>query len=189
MLSRLALEGIDGSGKSTTANVLADMLTREGLTVATFAPYRLANAELGEDVYDMWHDADRAKHAVDAVTTVLDQCERQAEDEAVDVVIYDRHWMTAFTEIRDNPDLIKQWGDHFVMTALLKVAIPTAMKRCENDLDEIWMQQRELERYHVKFCALAAKYGKYLFGLYRSDIDVSPADLAHNIRWDMWIRR
>ncbi len=185
----IALEGIDGSGKTTVAQHLSEELGRTGLNVVRVAPYQLANEQLGTDVYSLWPDEALASMAINTLKQITIDRRNQALDEHVDVLIYDRHWMTAFTEIADRDNLISQWDDCFVPTALLKVDVDTALRRCNNDLDETWMNRIELERYARTFCKLATNYKERMFGIYRSDDDVTPANIAHSIQWDINIRR
>jgi len=46
-MKKIALEGIDGAGKTTVANLLKESFENQGLSVAQFAPFRLANATYG----------------------------------------------------------------------------------------------------------------------------------------------
>lgn len=188
MLNRLAIEGIDGAGKTSVATKLSSQLEADGYRVKVFAPFRLVRAHIGDDIYPMWREPETARIAIKALPEVFDECEAEAREANADIIIYDRHWMTALSELANRPELVADWSS-FIQTALLRVPISTAIKRCSNDLDEPWMAVNELERYSIRYQALARQYGMYMLGIYRSDDDVTPEDIAETIKWDMHIRR
>lgn len=189
-MREIAIEGIDGAGKSTVADLLADRLKHHGLSVSTHRPFHEARELLGQDLYELWNTHRGSSVAINALSDVIEAAREKAMDNNDDIILFDRHWMTAFTEIANQPSLTKLWrGQDFIPAALLRVDIDTAMRRCENDLDEAWMDPSELKRYHASFNDLAGTYGNHILGIYRSDDDVSPDCLARNIEWDMQIAR
>ncbi len=187
MLKRLAIEGIDGAGKTSVAAKLASQLETDGYRVRVFAPYRLVQAHTGDDTYPMWQEPETAKMAIKALHKTFEECETDARAAGADIIIYDRHWMTALSELPAQSEQVADWSS-FIQTALLRVPIKTAIKRCSNDRDEPWMAVAELERYSIRYQALARQYSKFMLGTYRSD-DVAPEDIAETIKWDMYIRR
>ncbi len=190
MINRLAIEGIDGSGKTTVCDELVRQLEVDGLKPVVFAPFRLANECLGHDIYELWaHNHDRG---VDILKEVIDVCEAKAEEAEADVIIYDRHWMTALESLEDCVDGDEYWelhGPDFVPVALLRVPIETALERRADELDDPWMQGDTLGRTAECYHNLSRKYGQHLLGVYRSDNDVTPQQVAQNILWDMRVRR
>ena len=189
MIKNVAIEGIDGSGKTTVGNKLAELLRADGLKAVTFAPYRLANERLGEDIYAMWSNPQSAKAAVAVLRQVFDDCEVQADAENADVVIYDRHWMTAFTEISTNPELVGEWGDMFVPAALLRVEPSVATERQANDASAPWSDASSQEQYASLYKDVAANNIKHLLSIYRSGNDATPACIARAIESDLYYRR
>jgi thymidylate kinase len=190
MINRLAIEGIDGSGKSTTCQELVKQLEADGLRVKVFAPYRLANARLGHDIYDLWQNA--GEQATKLMKKVVADCEAEAAAEQADVVIYDRHWMTGMESMQSCAEGSDYWeknGPEFVPVALLRVPIETALERRADELDDPWMQGEGLGRTAECYHNLARRYGQHLLGIYRSDNDVTPDQVASNIIWDMRVRR
>jgi thymidylate kinase len=188
MINRVALEGIDGSGKTTVAQVMVEQFAEEGIRAEVFAPYRAANEVLGDDIYKLWSTDEGAARAIDLLHQVMAEREAQALEEGTEVLIYDRQWMTAFTEIADRPELVERWT-HFVPAAHLGVAPAAALRRLRNDTDASWSELEKQHDYAVKYGRLALGMREHMLGLYRSDEDVTPEALARNIIWDMNIRR
>jgi len=189
MINRVALEGIDGSGKTTVAQELAERLEAEGLRVAIVSPYRLANKALGKDIYELWGTPEGDSQAITTLRSVIETAEQQAKSNDTDVIIYDRHWLTAFTEIGNSPDLVETWGDLYVPAALLRVAPAVAQRRIGNDERSAWSNLDAQHRYATMFGIMARRFTQHMIGIYRSDDDVSVEALARNIHWDMNIRR
>ncbi len=190
MRNRIAIEGIDGSGKSSVVSAITEALTAEGLHVRTFATFRIANTELGHDIYDLWADDRTAKIGIEVMRHTLGVCETIAAKDGADVVIYDRHWMSVMTEIDNRPNLIQVWGnDYFVPACLLRTPPETGRSRLQNDQDEEFSSLTSLTTYANKFNQLARTFPQQMLGIYRSDDDVTIDDIARNIMWDMRIRR
>lgn len=189
MRNTIAIEGIDGSGKTSTAHALATEFEADGLHAKVYAPYRLATERLGEDIYNLWQTPETAKAAVEVMHGVLDDCGIEARDEGVEVVIYDRHWMTAFTEIIHDPEAVEAWGQNFVPIALLKANPQLATQRQQNDLGADWSTLRRQVHYdNVRTC-LSKRYPQHILGIYRSDSDVTVKALARQIQSDMRFSR
>lgn len=189
-MREIALDGIDGSGKTTVAELLKSQLEVDGQRVAIHRPYHEAASLLGQDLYDLWSSDEGALTAIETLEQTFDQARESAHANGTDVIIYDRHWMTAFTEIGDKPHLVSRWKEeNFVATALLRVTPQIAAKRSSNDIDEAWMNRESLLRYDASYSALATIYGRHLLGIYRSDSDITPQRLAHSIAWDMQVQR
>lgn len=188
-MKSIAIEGLDGSGKTSAANSLVEMYENEGLNARVVATYRLANAALSGDIYPMWQNADEAGEAVDIVKSVISDETKKANKDDVDVLIFDRHWMTAFTEISDKPELVEKWGDIFVPTAYLRVNENLALQRSQNDLDKKWMGKDTFNEYFLKYESLLQSMGGHILGIYRNDNDVSIEQIARSIKWDLDIPR
>ena len=133
-MREIAIEGLDGSGKTTVAHALGAAYEVEGLRASVVAPYQLANQLAETDIYPLWKSDPGALQAVGILKQVLESCTAEAQEAGLDVVIYDRHWMTAFTEIETRPVASEAWGDRFVPTAYLSVDSATAERRAQNDL-------------------------------------------------------
>lgn len=187
-MKEICIEGIDGSGKTSVSIELEKLYLNEGLQPRIIAPYRLANNLLGHDLYHLWRSHTSAKLAIKILHQVLEEAKEQALDDAVDVVIYDRHWLTAFTEIGNSKELVSEWKT-FVPAALLRVSPLVARRRAINDSSATWSSPEELSRYAQEFGIQAQHNKEKLLGIYRSDDDVSVDLIARSIVWDMNIRR
>src|SRR5206468_3907937 len=131
-----------------------------------------------------------AKVAIGVMKQVLADCEAQALEAGDDVAIYDRHWMTAFTEIGGNPKLRRLWGDNFVPAALLRVHnLDVAYRRMRNDESEDWSLPSSVVHYARAYDDLMHTDHHKLLGVYRSDPDVTVDSIANAIHSDMYYRR
>jgi thymidylate kinase len=185
----IAIEGLDGSGKTTVAQELQAAYEAEGLSARVVAPYRLANEAMGSDIYPLWKSERGAFAAVQVLKEVLSTSTEQALNEGLDVLIFDRHWMTAFTEIECKPKVIEEWGDSFVPTAYLRVDPDTARQRARNDTEAAWMGQHNFDNYAQRYSHLCQSYARHLLGIYRNDDDVSIDSIIRSIVWDRNILR
>jgi len=186
-MKEIAIEGLDGAGKTSVAQELADIYANEGLRAHVAAPYRLAEKKLGADLFPLWRSDRGAEMAIDVIHGAL--MDTQEEHADADVLIYDRHWMTAFTEIAGRPELVARWGDTFVPTAYLRVDPAVARARAGNDETSPWMEERNFQGYAGRYTALCHEMGEHLLGIYRNDDDVTQAAIAQSIAWDARIRR
>ena len=186
-IREIAFEGIDGAGKTTTISIVKRMLAQDGAQVEVVAPYREAAAHHG-DIYEMWQDKVGVGLAVRAITEVIDDAHARAIANGADVLLYDRHWMTAFAEIDDNGAAKLRWGNRFVPTAFLRVSPDVALARI-GETGEPWATRAQLGHYAEHYARLAFQYPHLLHGMYRSDTDVAPEAIARSIVWDMGARR
>ncbi len=190
---RIAIEGIDGSGKTSVTEALAKHLGKQGLKTMTFAPYRIANKWLRADIYDLWSTMQGSFEATSLLKDVIYDCEDIADTHKADVVIYDRHWMTGQTMVEghsNREDYWHQYGPRPIPTALLRVPIETAMERRAEEVGYIaYMTPNHLGSDAATYARLAKENPQHILGIYRSDDDVTPAAIAKTIAWDMNIRR
>lgn len=188
-MRKVAIEGLDGSGKTTVSHALAEHFTAQGLHTRVVSLYREANAEFGSNLYDLWVDPTHAPDAIRHLKDTLERIETEAVASEVDVLIFDRHWMTIFTDIVDDPELVRLWGDAFVPTAYLRVQPEIARQRAVNDQHEPWMTPEAYSQYQQKYEGLCRQFGHAVLGVYRNDNDVSLDMMVRSIEWDMNIRR
>lgn len=188
-MKQLALEGLDGTGKTTVAHALAEHYNAQNMPARVVAPYHIANERHGGDLYHLWQTEAGALEAVHQLKQVLREETAKAEQDGVEILIFDRHWMTLFVDIDKYPNVVKAWGDTFVPTALLHVAPEVARARAGNDHDAVWMEHENYMRYFEKYKSLFRKYGRHILGGYRNDDDVTINMMVHTLEWDMNIRR
>lgn len=185
MLRQVGIEGIDGAGKTSVADRLEELLKEDGLKVSRFSPFRMVRG----DTYGLWKTDDGAHMAIDALRTVFRRCDEQAQHDGSDVAIYDRHWMTAFTEIADRSALVEAWGDAFIPTALIAASPESATARLSNDGESEWSRLDAQKEYAQRYHRLALGHYVHMLGIYRNDGDVTIDMIARSIRSDMYYRR
>lgn len=194
-MRELAIEGIDGSGKTTVIGLLAESLEAKGQRTAVFAPFRMANEMLGHDIYELWFDEESAKTGVRCLRKVIEKCRQQAIEKEADWIIYDRHWMTGICSIVNAPLSYHYWLEHgppMVDAAYLRtspeISIQRKAKDGDEDLHEPWMETQALQGDVDCLEAMASGYPEHMLGIYCSD-HATPEELAATIEWDMNIRR
>lgn len=187
-LREIAFEGIDGAGKTTVINKVKSLLEQEGMTVMSAAPFRRAAALLDADPNPMWRDSVQSHIALRAVQTAIHEARTTAVDGGVDVLLWDRHWMTIWCEIENDPCLRLEWRNDFVPVSYLRVSPEVARQRI-GDTGEPWATSKELGRYAAMYERFAFQFPHLLHGMYRSDEDVTPEAIARSVVWDMGARR
>jgi len=188
-MKEIAIEGVDGSGKTTVAHELARHYSKQGMQARVVSPYVLANEYHGSDIYELWQSEQGRLEAVDILKYIFSHETNRAQSDGIEVLIFDRHWMTAFTEIAGDEHAVSAWGDTFVPTAYLRVAAHLAHTRSQNDTDEAWMTKQAHQEYANQYESLCRTFGKHVLGIYRNDEDVTLAMLVASIEWDVNIRR
>jgi thymidylate kinase len=187
-MREIAIEGLDGAGKSTIAEALVRHYRDLGQEVHLATPYRAASQEHGE-IYPLWESEDGARQAIKLLKGAFARAREQADDAGADLLIFDRHWMTAFSEIGDHPELVDQWGNDLTETAYLRVSPETARIRAVNDESAAWMDEASHAHYAERYESLCKQYGAHLLGIYRNDNDVALDSIVQSIVWDMNIAR
>jgi thymidylate kinase len=188
-MKEIAIEGLDGTGKTTIAHELAELYEHEGVLVVVSSPFAEAKKVHGGEFYHLWKDDSGALYCIHLLKDRIQHQREKAAESSADVLIYDRHWMTAFSEISTRPRLVQAWGDNFVPTAYLRTTPDVGRQRAHGDHAQQWMEEPEYKRYSSIYEALCREYGHHILGVYRNDRDVTPSQIATNIQWDMQIRR
>lgn len=184
----IAFEGIDGAGKTTVIELVKSQLQQDGLTVVSAAPFVRAAELLGRDTYPMWKDAVQSHLALKSVKLAVYEARENAEDSGADVLLWDRHWMTLWSDIEHDVCLKTEWKDDFPSVAFLRLDGATARRRI-GETCEPWATDAELDRYASVYDRLAFQFPARIHGIYRSDDDVSPEAIARSVIWDMGARR
>lgn len=164
----IAIEGVDGVGKSSVATALAQLLSAFGGQAHICNPFHTARAMNDEqDVYPLWQTQDGSHHAIDLLHAAIQAERARAAAVAADTIIYDRHWMTVFTEVGQDPDLVAHWGDHLPHTALLLDARPEEQQRHQaNNHGDSWDVYDERERYKKLYRELGYAHRDHMLGAY-----------------------
>ncbi len=188
-MRKIAIEGIDGSGKTTVADLLVDKLSKNNIKARSIALFREANTLLGHDIFELW-DSEQNISAIDLVKKLeLDAINCAVEDE-VEILLFDRHWMSglSFTENTKSEQNWKNSGLKPIETAYLRISPEVSLSRKPEDTSEAWMNIADLSSdLEVYEKALQAN-PDCILGIYRSD-DTSPEEIAKNLLWDINIRR
>lgn len=184
----IAFEGIDGAGKTTVIELVKDQLEQEGLTVVSAAPFVRATELLGRDTYPMWKDHMQSHLALKSVKLAVHEARSVATEAEADVLLWDRHWMTLWSDIEHDACLKTEWKTDFPPVAFLRLDAATARRRI-GETHEPWATDVELGRYAGIYDRLAFQFPARVHGIYRSDDDVSPEAIARSVVWDMGARR
>lgn len=188
-MRELAIEGVDGVGKTTVIKELKGLLEADGQTVMVAQPYHeVAREYPGIDVYEALQNGRLAQTALDTVALMIGKAQAKAYDEHVDVLIWDRHWMTAKTEIERNRPRDGVWIGGKPMTALLDPDTEVSPELYDRMVDdkEPWTATKEIvDDYAQRYRQLAWSFRTCLLGVYRVDGLTTPQKLARAIRWDL----
>jgi thymidylate kinase len=189
MINKICLEGIDGVGKTTVAQKIKERLQVDGISSMVFSPFRATEQRLGISLIEALADSSQAPESLDELLQVIAEQEDQALSEGANVLIFDRHWMSAIS-VMPNEVLHK---------VALKFAIPAALLSCDPWLAKERLEARETDINHesinelIRYDQIFKKLAKLSFGnmlgIYRSDADVSIDSLARAIMSDMRYRR
>lgn len=145
-VNTIAIEGINGAGKTPAIQLTLASLASEGLNADTYAPYHLVREKIVEDdLYPLW--ADRPDQAVQLLHQTIDEIEADARARQLDVLIFDRHWVTAFVQALQHPPITQWWGDRFVPTLLLTSPVSHLLRLAERGYQEPWLQPDTLKAY------------------------------------------
>jgi thymidylate kinase len=174
----LAVEGIDGSGKTTIVESLRLSLEATGLATRTCSPFRLTNYLLGNEMNCLWSQGEAWKRPIRTFKEVVRLCEENAIGDSIDVLIFDRHRMSMVMNI-DNTSVL---DDSLIPTALLLCDTETARRRCQGDHDKPWMNPSELSRYSQKYEDLAKNSLTRNIHTFRTDVGHSAEEVADEIR-------
>ncbi|MCA9309236.1 hypothetical protein KC973_02570 [Candidatus Saccharibacteria bacterium] len=167
-LREVAIEGVDGVGKTSVATALAQLLEAYGEHTYMCNPFHTARAlNEGVDIYTLWQTPEGASQAINLLKAAIEDERGHARRISADTIIYDRHWMTAFTEIGDNPGLVQEWGDEFPHTALLLDArSEEEQRRNANNHGDRWDAYEERERYKKLYRELSYAHREHMLGAY-----------------------
>lgn len=185
----IAVEGVDGVGKSSVANALVERLApyHQPYTCNIYHTARQING--GDDLYPLWATYSGSVKAIDLLKSALVQERDRASEAGAGLIVWDRNWLTAFTEIGNDPELVDVWGDDMPRTALLLPAGDHIARATDNDT---WDQPTEREQYKRRYQEQAWAHFSRMIGHYlmdRRNMDWSVSAVASQIDSDMRYRR
>lgn len=185
----IAVEGVDGVGKSSVVAALAERLTPFSRPY-TCNPYHTARRiNGGDDIYPLWATFSGSVKAVDLLKSAFSEERDKAAEADAQLIVFDRHWLTAFTEIGNDPELVEAWGEDMPRTALL---IPTGEHIARVEDTDIWDQPTEREQYKRRYQEQAWAHFPQMIGHYlmdRRNMDWSVEAVSTQIDSDMRYRR
>jgi thymidylate kinase len=156
------MEGHDGAGKSTVLAGVKKKLEQKGITTKIHAPFYLVKELIPEDdIFCYWKN--RANTAVNLLSKAIKQAREQPSNPQV--LLFDRHWMTIFSEIENTP-LENNWND-FPPTFFLQAA-PNVTKSHERFTYDcpFTNNDEEITKYYHIFNNLTQKYSYHILGKY-----------------------
>lgn len=162
-MKALAIEGINGAGKSPTIAHTIEQLGEQGQKSACFAPFHLVRPRLDRpDIYPLWDE--NPSRAVELLHETLDEVEDQARQQGLDVLLYDRHWMTVHTQAPRVPEVIELWGDRFVPTVLLTAPVEHSMRLTQRGYTAPWLQDETIPLYTRLYDELYSQHPDHMLG-------------------------
>lgn len=178
---KLAIEGINGAGKTPTISNLVNICEDAGLATEQYAPYHLVREHIQEaDIYDLW--AEDAQFAVKSLLDVIKSIEIDAAAKDLDVLIFDRHWATAYAQASINPVITGYWGDNFVPTVLLTSPTEHLLRLAQRGYDAPWLQVDTLDYYREVYDTLYHTHPERFLGRYEVASSTQPlAPIAQQI--------
>lgn len=185
----IAVEGVDGVGKSSVANALAERLTPFYLPHVCNPFHTAREINRGDDIYPLWATFSGSVKAIDLLKCAISEERDKAAEAEAKLIIFDRNWLTAFTEIGDDPELVERWGDDMPRTALLQPIGDSVTRTTDTDT---WDAPTEREQYKRRYQEQAWAHFPRMIGHYlmdRSNMDWSVEAVAAQIDSDMRYRR
>lgn len=162
-MKKLAIEGINGAGKTPTLAHVQALCETDGLVADQYAAFHLVRDKIDEpDIFNLW--ADRPQLAVRKLHETFDEIEADARARQLDVLLFDRHWLTVFTQAETNPAINDYWGDRFVPTVLLTSPTNHLRRLSERGYKAQWLQQDELEYYRQLYDTLYDRHTENFLG-------------------------
>lgn len=172
---KLAIEGINGAGKTPTISNVVELCEASGLRAAQYAPYHLVREQIQQDdIYELWED--EAPFAVSCLLGVIKQIERDATDRGLDVLIFDRHWATAYTQAFTNPRITGHWGDNFVPTVLLTSPSNHLQRLAQRGYTAPWLQTDTLDYYRNLYEEIYKAHPDKFIGRYEVASSTQPLE-------------
>lgn len=188
-----AIEGINGAGKTPTSHLLVEELEAAGLSVGTYAPYHLVRSKIDlPDIFPMWNADPKA--VVDLLHQTIDEIEHDAEARGHDVLMFDRHWMTAFAQKDVRPEIPDLWGGKVVPVVLMTAPDAHTQRLAERGYQASWLQADELRRVAGVYEALYDEYafrmlGKFVVESATQDLRPIARDIAAMVARELGIVR
>ena len=159
----IAIEGINGSGKSPAIDLIVQRSSKVGIFAKAYAPYHLVREKIDEpDIYPLWRE--RPCEAVKLLHETIAEIEADARDQRLDLLIFDRHWLTAYTQAERNPCIAELWGDTFVPTILFTSPLEHTLRLSQRGYTMSWLQAENLTNYLELYETLYQRHRQLFIG-------------------------
>ena len=182
------IEGHDGSAKTPIAGGIKNNLTALGYQCKVYSPFHIANSLIDEDdIYVYWKTG-REKTAVELLQKVIHSIRTQ--NFHLDVLIFDRHWLTVLGEIDDHENLRNLWAD-FPPTFFIEAPIHKTLDCKRFSYETLWTSSNEqVEYYYHRLLNLAQKYKQYIIDQFIVETRIQPLDpiinsITQRIQYDL----
>jgi len=154
------IEGHDGSAKTPIAGGIKNNLTALGYQCEVFSPFHVANSLIDEpDIYLYWKTG-KEKAAIELLQKVVHSI--RVQNLHLDVLIFDRHWLTVLGEIDDREDLRELWVD-FPPTFFIEAPVQKTLECKRFSYETFWTSSnKQVGYYYHRLLNLAQKYHQYL---------------------------
>ena len=169
------IEGHDGSAKTPVSLGVKKRLENMSYSVGLYAPFQIVNAQIPEvDIYLYWKKDETTSKALTLLSDVIKSNREDAIKNNVDVVLYDRHWLTILGEI-DHRENFK-WND-FKPTFFLEAPVSKTMDCKRFSFDIPWTDSVDtIDSYYHKYLGLIEKYSEHVIDRYRVNTRTQPLD-------------
>lgn len=193
----IVIEGHDGSAKTPVARRVADALRDRGFRVGIRAPFLATNEMLAAeqassqgipidalsreellacDIYHLWQTPDGTLRAMALLSSVIERFRTAARNEGLDLILWDRHWVTVLAQIRSDAALLQHWGD-FPATFFLEAPVTKTMDCNRFSYDVPWTRDdATLARFYQTFLDVVHDYPQHILARYR--VETRTQDLA-----------
>lgn len=162
-MKTVAIEGINGAGKTPSIECAVHNLESMGMHVYQAAPYHLVRQHIEEpDVYPLL--LSRPERAINLLQHVMDVVEQAAIDADADVLVYDRHWATAFVNTEQAPSIPELWGNRIVPTIMLTSPLEHVLRLARRGYQAQWLQTDTLKYYLEQYDQVYETHKEYFLG-------------------------
>jgi hypothetical protein len=194
----IVIEGHDGGAKTPVACRSAEALRSMGYRVGIYAPFQLVNEAfaieeaarrgvavetmsradiLACDIYNLWSTRNGAARAIERIRKIIAHSRQEALEMALDLIIWDRHWITVLTQIYQDPTLLPLWDD-FPPTVFLEAPMGKTLDCVRFSYDVPWTDSDDaIRKSYDLFLEIVHRYPQHLLARYRVETrtqDLSP---------------
>lgn len=167
-MKEFSIEGHDGAAKTPIAEQVKEKLQHLGLAVELYAPFHIVKDKIPEkDIYFYWGDNEKTKQAISLLSEIVNSLRKNAIQRGVDIILYDRLWLTIMVEINTRPELSELWTI-FSPTFFITCPPEKTINSKRFSFQVPWTSSKEqVQDYYDRYNEVAQKYSKYIIEQYR----------------------